>query len=196
MTRGILEVFAGERGRSLSITTKSNLIERDVELLAQIARANVLHINMTITTLDADLARKLEPRAPRPDLRLGAVRALAGLSVGVFLNPILPGLTDGVANMDAVAAAAKQAGAGYLGGGVLFLMPSAQKVFFPFLEAEFPQLAPRYRARFAHNPYLRGEYLRMIRERVARLRARHGLAAAPTDYTPELEPERQLPLFA
>ena len=75
VTRRILEVFVGERGRSLSITTKSNLIERDVELLAQIARANVLHINMTITTLDADLARKLEPRAPRPDLRVEIGRA-------------------------------------------------------------------------------------------------------------------------
>ncbi len=197
VTRRILEVFAGGRGRSLSITTKSNLIERDVELLARVARANVLHINMTITTLDADLARKLEPRAPRPDLRLGAVRALAEakLSVGVFLNPILPGLTDGAANLDAVAAAARQAGAAYLGGGVLFLMPSAQKVFFPFLDAEFPGLAARYRARFARTPYLRGEYLRMIRERVGRIRARHSLAAAPTDYTPELEPEKQLPLF-
>src|SRR5581483_2498303 len=116
------------------------------------------------TTTDAALARKLEPRAPRPDLRLAAVRLLAsaGISVGVFLNPILPGLTD------AVAAAAAEAGAQYLGGGILFLMPSAQKVFFPFLEAEFPELAARYRARFAHSPYIRGEYANMIRERVAR----------------------------
>lgn len=198
VTRGILEVFAGECGRTLSITTKSNLVARDIELLQRVARTNVLHINMTVTTIDAGLARKLEPRAPRPDLRLAAVEALAsaGLSVGVFLNPILPGLTDSISNLDAVAAAAAQAGARYLGGGILFLMPSAQKVFFPFLEAEFPKLASRYRQRFAHSPYIRGEYAEMIRERVAKIRARHGLASSPIDYTPEIAPaQQQLPLF-
>src|ERR1043166_9057721 len=108
VTRSILEVFAAERGRSLSITTKSNLVAHDAGLLVKVARANTLHINMTITTVDAGLARKLEPRAPRPDLRLDAVRTLssAGLSVGVFLNPIMPCITDSPENMDAVASAA------------------------------------------------------------------------------------------
>ncbi len=197
VTRSLLEVFAQEHGRFLSITTKSDLIERDVELLGRVARANVLHINMTIITLDAALARRLEPRAPRPDLRLAAVETLAaaGLSVGVFVSPILPGLTDAIANLNAVAAAAARAGARYLAGGLLFLMPSAQKQFFPFLDAEFPDLAKRYRARFAHHPHLRGEYARMIRERVARLRARHGLASAPRDYIPEAAADPQLTLF-
>ena len=106
ITRSLLEVFAEERGRSLSITTKLNLVARDIDVLRRVARANVLHINVTITTLDAELARKLEPRAPHPDLRLAAVEALSsgGLSVGVFLNPILPGLTDSISNLDAVAA--------------------------------------------------------------------------------------------
>ncbi len=197
VTRSLLEVFAARQGLSLSITTKSDLIRRDAALLAEIARRNVLHINITCTTLDAELARKLEPRAPRPGLRLAAVEELAraGLSVGVFLNPVLPGLTDGWQNLDAVAQAAARAGARYLGGGILFLMPCAKKVFFPFLEAEFPRLAARYRARFAHSPYLRGPYADQIRDRVARIRARHGLASSPVDYQPELGPEPQLPLF-
>ena len=198
VTRSILEVFAGESGRCLSITTKSNLVARDVDVLARVARANVLHINMTVVTTDADLARTLEPRAPRPDLRLDAVRALsaAGLSTGVFLSPILPGITDTVENIDAVAKAAVHAGARYLAGGLLFLMPSAQKVFFPFLGKEFPKLAGRYRARFASAPYLRGEYAEMIRERVAEIRNRHGLASSPCDYIPEIAPpEGQLALF-
>ena len=199
VTRSLLEVFAAERGRSLSITTKSDLIRRDIDLLTLVARANVLHLNVTVTTIDPDLARKLEPRAPRPDLRMAAVADLAsaGLSVGVFLNPLLPGITDGIANLDAVARAASGAGARSLGGGILFLMPCAQKVFFPFLDREFPHLAPRYRERFAHNPYLRGPYANLIRERVARIRARHHLAAAPIDYEPELAAcDPQLPLFA
>ena len=198
VTRGILGVFAGERGRALSITTKSNLIERDIDLLRRIARANVLHIHVTVTTTDAALAGKLEPRAPRPDLRLAAVERLAGagLSVGVNLNPILPGITDSVASLDAVARAAAARGARFLCGGILFLMPAAQKQFFPFLDRQFPELAPRYRARFAQNPYLRGEYAAALRDRVARIRGRYGLASSPPDYVPpEAGCEPQMALF-
>ena len=71
----------------------------------------------------------------------------------------------------------------------LFLMPSAQKEFFPFLEREFPVLARKYRERFAHSAYLRDGYAAMIRERVKKVRARHGLASAPVDYRPETAPE-------
>ena len=73
-TRAILEVFAEQKGRHLSITTKSDLVTRDVDLLREIARRNVLSVNMTVTTLNRRLARLMEPRAPRPDLRLAAVR--------------------------------------------------------------------------------------------------------------------------
>ena len=101
-TRSILEVFVRERGRRLGITTKSDLIVRDLELLREIARGNVLHVNFTITTLDEKLARLLEPRAPRPALRLAALRKLgeAGIAMGVFANPVMPGLTDGERQLD------------------------------------------------------------------------------------------------
>src|SRR5450631_2961127 len=72
-TRAILEVFARDRGRRLGITTKSELVVRDLDLLLEIARSNVLAVNITITTLDENLARAFEPRAPRPELRLNAV---------------------------------------------------------------------------------------------------------------------------
>ncbi len=98
LTRAILEVFADEGGYELSITTKSDLIVRDVGLLAEVARSNVLSVNMTVTTIDRDLARLLEPRAPRPDLRLRAVETLAdaGIEVGVFANPVMPLISDSV----------------------------------------------------------------------------------------------------
>jgi DNA repair photolyase len=197
-TRAILEVFAEDKGRRLSLITKSDLIVRDIPLLLELKRANVVHVNLTITTLDADLARLLEPRAPRPDLRLAAVERLAqaGIPVGVNPNPILPLLTDSEASLDSLAAAAAKAGATYFGGGLLFLMPSAQKVFFPFLEEHFPHLLKRYQERFEKSPYLRGPYQEAIRDRVRRIRERHGLTSSMADYQPELwAGEEQLELF-
>src|ERR1022692_858015 len=197
-TRAILEVFAEEKGRHLSITTKSDLVARDVDLLREIARRNVLAVNITVTTLNRRLARWMEPRAPRPDLRLAAVRTLAeaGLTAGVFPNPILPMITDSEESLDALAAAARQAGAQYFGGGPLFLMPSAQKIFFPFLEQRFPKLAGPYRKLYATSAYLGPDYQARLRERVARIRERHGLASAPVEYRPELwEGEEQGTLF-
>jgi DNA repair photolyase len=196
-TRSILEVFARERGRHLGITTKSDLVARDVDVLREIARGNVLSINITITTVNEKLARLLEPLAPRPDLRLSAVRKLseAGLRVGVFPNPIMPLVTDSEPQLAGLAKAARNAGAQYFGGGPLFLMPCAQKVFFPFLDEHFPKLAPHYRAQFEKSPYLDRGYKDRLRERVARVRDRYGLDSGPTDYRPELWEEEQPTLF-
>jgi DNA repair photolyase len=198
-TRRILEVFAKQRGRRLSITTKSNLILRDLELLIEIKRGNLLSINMTVTTLDSDLARLVEPRAPRPDLRLGAVQSLAaaGIGVGVFPNPIMPAITDGEDALDSLAAAAKDAGAHYFGGGPLFLMPCARKVFFPFLEQRMPHILPEYRRLYGDEAFLRAPYKETIRKRVETARKRHGLASSPVEYRPELAEEHvQLTLFS
>jgi DNA repair photolyase len=192
-TRSILEVFARDRSRFLGITTKSDLVLRDVDLLQEIARANVLGINMTITTLDEALARQLEPRAPRPSLRLETVRRLtaAGICVAVFPNPIMPGLTDGERQLDRLAKAAHDAGALSFGGGPLFLMPSAQKVFLPFLEQQHPHLAPQYRELYAKSAYLGRAYKEALQQRVRRIRDRYGLASGPIEYRPELWVDEQ-----
>jgi DNA repair photolyase len=197
-TRAILEVFARERGRRLGLITKSDLIVRDVDLLCEIARANVLHVNITITTVNEKLARLLEPRAPRPDLRLDAVRRLseAGLVVGVFPNPVMPLITDSEAQLARVAKAARDAGAQYFGGGPLFLMPSAQKVFLPFLDQHFPALAPHYREQYQKSAYLGNGYKQMLRARVQKVRDRYGLGSSPSEYRPELwDGEEQGTLF-
>jgi DNA repair photolyase len=197
-TRAILEVFANEKGRCLSITTKSDLVVRDIDVLREVACRNVLSINITITTLNRRLARLMEPRAPRPDLRLAAVRALteSGIAAGVFPNPILPMITDSEECLDALAQAARLAGAQYFGGGPLFLMPSAQKIFFPFLEKRFPKLAGEYKKLYAHSAYLGPGYKAQLRERVTRIRERYDLGSAPVAYHPELwEGEEQGTLF-
>ena len=197
-TRRILEVFAGQRGRRLSITTKSDLVARDLDLLRDIKRGNVLDVNITVTTVDIELARLLEPRAPRPDLRLDAVRQLseAGICVGVFPNPVMPAITDSEESLEEVARAARRAGAHWFGGGPLFLMPSAFQVFLPFLEQHFPHLAAEYRRLYANRAFLGSEYKDRLRQRIQDIRQRNALASAPLDYRPELwEEDEQLQLF-
>ena len=196
-TRSILEVLARERGRHIGVITKSDLVVRDIGLLREIARGNVLCVHLTITTLNEQLARLLEPRAPRPDLRLGAVRQLAaaGLVVGVNPNPIMPGITDSERALDRLARASRDAGAVTFGGGPLFLMPSAQKVFFPFLEREFPALLPRYRRLYARSAYLGRDYKDALAARVRVIRERYGLVSGPVEYRPEIQVEEQGELF-
>ena len=197
-TRAILEVFARQRGWYLSITTKGDLILRDLYLLKDIARANVLSVHITITTADERLARLLEPRALRVELRLETVRRLraAGICVAVFPNPIMPGITDSESSLDAEARAAKEAGAMSFGGGPLFLPAASQKVFLPFVEHEFPDLAARYRETFEKSVYLSRRYKDALAEKVRRIRARYQLTSGTMDYRPELwVEEEQMSLF-
>jgi len=177
LTRKMLSVFAQEKGRRIFLITKSDLITRDIELFQEIAAHNRISITVTITTTDAALARLLEPMAPRPALRLKAIQQLseAGITVSVNANPVLPGITDSETNLDRVAASAARAGAVGFHGGLLFLKPCAQRVFFPFLEAQFPKLVKRYRARYGSGAYLKGEYPKLIQDRVQAVRKRYGL---------------------
>jgi DNA repair photolyase len=176
-TRALLEVFAARRGYGLAITTKSDLIARDTGLLAQIAKGNRLRVNMTVTTRDGVLARLLAPMAPRPALRLAALRTLsdAGIDTAVFCSPVLPGINDARPDLDALARASAAAGARSFGAQVLFLKDCARAVMLPFLDEKFPQLALAYRRTYARGAYLKGEYPERLKQTVAELRAAHGL---------------------
>ncbi len=175
LTRQMLEVFARLSGLRLGITTKSALVMRDIKLLQQIARRHYLTVAQTITTCNAALAPMLEPLAPRPDLRPASVRALAaaGICVMVFCAPVMPAINDSRASLDRLARAAAAAGAAGFGANVLFLKPSALRVFLPFLEEKFPHLVRRYREHFTKSAYLRGAYPETIRTRVREFRARY-----------------------
>ena len=183
VTRACLEELVKREGLSISITTKSNQILRDADLLKRIAEKSALFVNMTVTTVRSRLARLLEPRAPLPAARLAAVKELreAGISVGVFASPLLPGITDREGELEAVAEAAREAGAQWFTSGVLFLTPSSSKVFLPFLEEKFPRLVARYREWYTRNTYAPEEYRKKIAERVARLRVKHGFNVRPWD---------------
>lgn len=196
LTRGILEVLVGERGRGFSIISKSDLLSRDADLLAEIAKRNVMDVLQTITTLDTELARILEPFAPRPDLRVESVRKLAsaGLAVTVMNSPVLPLINDSRESFSAVAAAAKGAGACYFTANPLFLKPCARAAFFPMLEERFPHLVRRYRERYDKGAYLKGAYPEMIAERVRSIREELGLTRK-LDYSMPEPFGDQLPLF-
>jgi DNA repair photolyase len=182
ITRQILERIVQHEGLSLSITTKSNQIVRDLDLLRRIAERSSLTINITIVTIRTRLARLLELRAPRPDLRLDAVRKLreAGLRAGVFAMPVLPGITDGEKELDALAHAASDAGAQWFVGGTLHLMPSAAKQFLPFVDEKFPRLARRYHEWYGRAAYAPEAYRKEIEDRVTNVRRRYGLGARPS----------------
>jgi DNA repair photolyase len=198
VTRSMLEVFSRTAGLQIGIITKSDLVARDLDLFVEIARRHRFSIAMTVTTMDPALARLLEPRAPRPDLRLNAVRRLsdAGIAVRISCAPVLPLINDSEASLDAVARAASDAGACGIWANVLFLKPCAYAVFLPFLERQFPHLVRRYKERFARQAYLRGAYPVMIRERLDSLRKRYCFDQKGEARLPELWPENsQLELF-
>jgi DNA repair photolyase len=202
VTRGILEEFARHRGFELGIVTKSNLIVRDLELLREVARNNLLSVHITVTTMNVELARILEPRAPRPDLRMEAVRQLseAGLEVGVSSSPVLPGITDAPADLEAVVRAAAEAGARHIFAGALFLKPCSAAIFLPFLEAHFPLLVENYRERYQNRAFLPESYAKRISRLVSSLRQKYGIQRNdPRGKYAEKWPERsgdaQLSLF-
>jgi DNA repair photolyase len=137
LTRGCLEV-AVECRQPMSIITKNALVVRDLDLLREMAAAKLVHVCLSITTLDADLARSMEPRTSTPAARLRAVRALAdaGVPVGVMTAPIIPGLND--SEIPALLAAAKDAGAGTAGYVFLRLPLTVAPVFQEWLQREQP----------------------------------------------------------
>ncbi len=183
ITRSILEVFARRSGYRLGIVTKSKLIERDIDLLTQIAQRNTLVLHLTITTPDPDLARLLEPRAPRPDLRFAAVRLLreAGLTAGILCSPLLPGITDDAAALDGMAARAAQAHASFFAAEPLFLKSCSRSTYLSFVREHFPHLVADYEARFAHRDFADQPYRRQLNALVDKACRTHGLDRRSTD---------------
>ena len=199
ITRAVMEEFARHEGFSLGLVTKSDLILRDLDLLRSIAARNRLRIHITITTTDTNLARILEPRAPRPDLRFSAVKKLiaAGISTSVNCAPVLPGITDSPMELENVVRAAAAAGAKSVAAIPLFLKPCSEKVFMPFLQEHFPNLVSLYKARYADRAFLPVEYKKRISALVKKLCRLHGIAVRDESHAGILGKEQsaQLTLF-
>lgn len=202
VTRQVLEAARGVPGLRLSITTKSMLVTRDLDLLGEIARRSRLSVNFSLITLDADLARRLEPRAPRPDLRVRAMASLAqaGIATRLFVMPVLPWLTDGEGTLGPLLQAARGAGCREARWNVLFLRPGTRELFFGWLRAEFPWLQERYRRLYSRSAYVPRDYRDEVEQRISAharalglpLCAREG-SAAPAEAR-AAAPPRQLAL--
>jgi DNA repair photolyase len=201
ITRAVMEEFARHEGLSLGLVTKSDLIVRDLDLLQKISSRNRLSVHITITTTDMNLARILEPRAPRPDLRFSAVKKLveAGISTSVNCAPILPGITDSPKDLESVVRTAAAAKARSVAAIPLFLKPCSEKIFIPFLQEHFPDLVPLYKERYADRAFLPPDYQKRISTLVSKLCRRHGIGVRNHDSgvrTTGSNLSRQLNLFA
>jgi DNA repair photolyase len=183
VTRSLLQVFAEHEGLRLSLVTKSTLIERDIDILKGIGARNHLSLCVTITTPDAQLARVLEPRAPRPDLRFRTVERLreAGLRVGILCSPLMPGITDTPHALERMAIRAKKARACFFASQPLFLKPCSKKVFLRFVDEHFPALAADYARRYGQRDFVTTAYQERVGALVKAVVRKHGLDHRFTD---------------
>jgi DNA repair photolyase len=177
LTRGVLEVLAAQSNLHVTIITKSPLVTRDVDVLAQIAARSTLSVHVSLITVDRELARRLEPRAPTPEARLRAIARLRshGIEVAVNVMPVLPGITDAPEMIDALVHAVADAGASYLGACALRLRRTARDRYLPFIDAEFPELAARYRRAYGRSHQVSERYRDGLRERFTAVCAKHGV---------------------
>ena len=176
LTRKCIEVLSAARN-PFSLITRGTMIVRDVDVLQDAARRSIVHVSFSLPTLDLDIWRKTEPGTAPPAQRLRALRTLvdAGIDVGVGIAPVLPGLTDTPERLEAVARAAREAGATGLWCNVLFLKPGTREHFLESLARHWPEQLPRYE-RLYTTAYLPPSETEPIKKRVAALRARVGIA--------------------
>jgi DNA repair photolyase len=173
---GVIDALA-RSGTPFSILTKGTLARRDIPQLAAACRDVPIGLGVSMAIWDDDLHAALEPGAPTPRARLDLVRAItdAGLPCGVFLAPVLPGLTDRLEHLEAAVGAIAEAGATGVTVLPLHLRPGAREWFTAWLAREHPGLLGRYKQLYGRGAYVPAEYRAWLAGRVAPVLARHGL---------------------
>ena len=212
LMRGILSVLH-DCNHPLGIVTKAHLVTRDIDLLAAMAKKNLAHVFVSLTTLDRGLARAMEPRASTPARRLEAIRMLAraGVPTGVMVAPVVPGLTDH--ELEKILAAAAGAGALRAGYLVMRLPHEIKQLFREWLQENVPGRAGRVMARVQemrdgrdNDPRFfsrlsgEGETAKLLARRFEVARRKLGLNAKEFTldtglFQPPLRPGRHIPLF-
>jgi DNA repair photolyase len=187
VTRGILEVLAEHPGLTVVIITKSPLITRDIDVLSRINRLSDLSVHLSLITLDRELARRIEPRAPTPEARIRALARLreAGIDAGINCMPVLPGITDNPSDLEALVKRVSEAGATYVGACAVRLQSTARKRYLPFIEQEFPHLAERYRNTYGSSATAGKKYRDGLANFFEKLCAKYGLRGWSRRYDDE-----------
>lgn len=179
LTRRCLEAFV-DHGNPISLVTKGTLIVRDLDLLSSLASGPGCTVVFSLTTMDRELWQRLEPGTPPPEQRLRAMQRLvrSGVRAGVLLAPVIPGITDDSAGMEAVVRAAADHGAHFLGTRILYLQPGTREHFLDFLQQQYPQLLSEYRRLFP-GPYLPKRFRQQVMDRVEDLKRLHAMRDRP-----------------
>ena len=187
VTRNVLKVLRDFR-HPVGIVTKGALVERDIDILQELARDGLVRVGISVTTLDADLSRKLEPRAPAPQRRFATIRALseAGIPVRIMTSQLIPGLTDH--ELEAMLDAGREAGAQAASWVMLRLPLEVAPLFKEWLAAHYPGRARRvmghvrdmhggqdYDARWGQRMRGTGPYAEMVAQRFRAATRRLGL---------------------
>jgi DNA repair photolyase len=202
LTRGTIEALLAYRN-PVGIVTKSTLILRDIDLLSELARVARVRVYFTITTLDRDLWRSVEPGAPPPSQRLAVMAKLSasGIPCGVLMAPVLPGLTDSEPSIDSVAQAAANHGAVAFYPLPLRLAPLVREHYFSWVTQHAPELSARY-ARAFHGQNLSRPYVERIAALGHEMQRRYGFETdkvrermePPPIAAPPLRLQLELPL--
>jgi DNA repair photolyase len=198
LTRGALGLLH-EHANPMSLLTKSPMVVRDVDLLADITRAASAEVCFSITTVDLDLWPNVEPGTANPYHRLRAMRTLreAGIHAGVMMAPVLPGLTDSTGSIEAVARAAREHNAAFFSATALRLAPHVKEFYFGFIRDDHPELLARYQRAYP-GTYAPPEYREKLDERIGRIREQYGFTRSSKRHAGELvsPPARKGPQLA
>jgi DNA repair photolyase len=175
LTRSVIEALV-ERENPFSLLTKSPLVLRDRDLLADAAAAGLATADFSIGTLDEDVWRSTEPDTPHPRKRIEAVRRLneAGIPSGVLMGPVLPGISDSDEQLEQVVAAAVAAGARFIAPIMLHLKPGVREDYLEWLGEGHRGLIPEYLRRYRRGAYAPESSQRELQARIRALVAEHG----------------------
>lgn len=194
LTRACLGKLGAAR-TPIHLITRGPLIVRDIDVLSDAARHARVSITVSVPTVDSTLWRRTEPGTAPPAKRLEALRRLvdAGLDVGVGMAPILPGLSDDAAGLEAVVRAARDAGATGAWANLLYLRPGTREHFLDNLARDWPELLPRYEALYDGRAYLPKADAEPVRRMVRELVRRHDVRdRRSTRLAPPANPEQLL----
>jgi DNA repair photolyase len=179
LTRRCLEAFR-DAWTPVGLITKGTMVIRDADVLAELAARTETTVCFSVPTVDEEVWRRTEPGTPPPRQRLRALRRLvaAGITAGVGMAPVLPGISDAPLQLESTVAAAAEAGAAFVWANLVYLKPGTREHFFAFLDREYPHLRSSYDRLFP-GAYAPARFKTALQQHVGRLRDRHQVGTQP-----------------